>query len=108
MRKLIFWLSQKKSFTNPIGRAGLRSGFAQRYVAGNELEDGLRVAKELNDNGFPFLLNHLGELAAKRLTPPLKAIAPCCARSTNANLTALSPSSLPTWGWGSTRNSAAS
>ena len=66
MRKLIFWLSKKKAFTNSIGRAGLRSGFAQRYVAGNGLEDGLRVAKELNDNGFLFHLNHLGEFVESR------------------------------------------
>ena len=66
MRKLIFWLSNKKSFTNPIARAGLRSGLAQRFVAGDDLEDGLRAAKELNDNGLKFHLNHLGEFVEDR------------------------------------------
>ena len=44
LRDLIFWLSTKKSFTRPIGRTGMRLGFAKRFIAGETLEDGLRVA----------------------------------------------------------------
>ena len=61
MRDLIFWLSTKRAFTRPIGRTGMRLGFARRFIAGETLEDGLRVAAELNARGMQVNLNHLGE-----------------------------------------------
>jgi proline dehydrogenase len=61
MRDLIFWLSSKKAFTRPIARTGMRLGFARRFIAGETLEDGLRVAAELNARGMQVNLNHLGE-----------------------------------------------
>src|SRR3990172_547588 len=61
LRDLIFWLSTKKSFTRPIGRTGMRLGFAKRFIAGETLEDGLRVAAELNARGMQVNMNHLGE-----------------------------------------------
>ena len=64
MRKLVFWLSSKKAFTDPIGRTGMRLGFAKRFVAGETLEDGLRAAAELNATGLAFHLNHLGEFVS--------------------------------------------
>jgi len=61
MRDLIFWLSNKKWFTNPIARTGMRLGFAKRFIAGETLEDALRVAAELNQRGMLIMLNRLGE-----------------------------------------------
>jgi len=61
MRDLIFWLSTKKAFTRPIARTGMRLGFARRFIAGETLEDGLRVAAELNARGMQVNMNHLGE-----------------------------------------------
>ena len=60
-RDLIFWLSTKRAFTRPIGRTGMRLGFAKRFIAGETLEDGLRVAAELNARGLQVNMNHLGE-----------------------------------------------
>ena len=60
-RDLIFWLSTKKAFTRPIARTGMRLGFARRFIAGETLEDGLRVAAELNARGLQVNMNHLGE-----------------------------------------------
>ena len=66
MRDLIFWLSTKKTFTRPIARTGMRLGFARRFIAGETLEDGLRVARELNAKGLRVIMNHLGENVSDR------------------------------------------
>ncbi|MBI4467671.1 MAG: proline dehydrogenase family protein [Acidobacteria bacterium] len=66
MRDLIFWLSAKKAFTQPIARTGMRLGFARRFIAGETLEDGLRVAQELNAKGLRIMLNRLGEYVTDR------------------------------------------
>jgi len=66
LRKFIFWLSTKKAFTDPIGRTGMRLGFARRFVAGETLEDGLRVAAELNAKGLLVNMNQLGENVSDR------------------------------------------
>ncbi len=61
MRDLVFWLSTKKAFTRPIARTGMRLGFARRFIAGETLDDGLRVAAELNTQGRLAIMNQLGE-----------------------------------------------
>ena len=61
MRDFVFWLSKKKKITNFIGRTGMRLGFARRFIAGETLADGLRVAAELNAQGLAVSMNHLGE-----------------------------------------------
>lgn len=66
MRDLIFWLSNQKAFTEPIARTGMKLGFAKRFIAGETLEDGLRVAAELNARGLLIMLNRLGEYVSDR------------------------------------------
>ena len=66
LRDFVFWLSGKKFFTQPIARTGMRLGFARRFIAGETLEDALRVAAELNARGRMALLNHLGENVTER------------------------------------------
>lgn len=66
MREFIFWAAKKKSITNPIARTGMRLGFARRFIAGETLEDGLRVAAELNQKGLQVSMNHLGENVSSR------------------------------------------
>ena len=66
MRQLIFWLSTKKAFTQPIAHTGMRLGFAKRFIAGETLEDALRVAAELNAKGLQVMMNHLGENVTDR------------------------------------------
>ncbi len=61
VRNFIFWLSTKRSVTNPIARRGMKYGFAQRFVAGERLEDALRASDELCRQGRRVSLNHLGE-----------------------------------------------
>ncbi len=65
-RDLIFWLSTKKAFTDPIARTGMRLGFAKRFIAGETLEDCLRAAAELEARGMLTMLNRLGEYVNDR------------------------------------------
>jgi proline dehydrogenase len=61
LRKFFFWLSTKKSVTAAIARHGMRYGFAQRFVAGETLEEALVAAGELCRSGRRVILNLLGE-----------------------------------------------
>ena len=65
-RNLIFWLSNKKWFTNPIARTGMRLGFAKRFIAGETLEDALSAAAALEARGMLTMLNRLGEYVNDR------------------------------------------
>ncbi len=66
LRNLLFWLSSKKAFTDPIARTGMRLGFAKRFIAGETLEDALRAAAELEARGMLTMLNRLGEYVNDR------------------------------------------
>jgi proline dehydrogenase len=61
VRNFIFWLSTKRSVTNPIARRGMKYGFAKRFIAGESLADALRASQELCTQGRHVSLNHLGE-----------------------------------------------
>jgi proline dehydrogenase len=65
-RSFITWLSNQRPFTRTIGATGMRLGFARRFIAGETLEDGLRVAAELNAKGMLVILNQLGEHVTDR------------------------------------------
>jgi proline dehydrogenase len=61
IRNFIFWLSTKRSVTNPIARRGMKYGFARRFVAGETLGEALVASEELCRQGRTVSLNHLGE-----------------------------------------------
>lgn len=61
VRNFIFWLSTKRSVTDPLARRGMRYGFAKRFVAGETLEEALDASRELCSQGRRVSLNHLGE-----------------------------------------------
>src|SRR5579863_7520891 len=61
VRNFIFWLSTKRSVTDPLARRGMRYGFAKRFVAGETLEEALNASQELCSQGRRVSLNHLGE-----------------------------------------------
>lgn len=66
LRDLVFWLSTKKSFTQPIARTGMRTGFAKRFIAGETLKEAMQVAAELNAKGVQVIMNRLGENVTDR------------------------------------------
>src|SRR5215467_10567504 len=61
IRNFIFWLSTKRSVTDPIARQGMKRGFARRFVAGETLAEAIPPSEELNRQGRNVSLNHLGE-----------------------------------------------
>lgn len=61
LRNFIFWLSTKKTITDPIARRGMKYGFAKRFVAGERLDDALAASHDLAADGRRVSLNHLGE-----------------------------------------------
>jgi len=60
-RDFLIWLSTKPSLTRPIATTGMRLGFARRFIAGETVEEALRVAQELNARGLLVVMNQLGE-----------------------------------------------
>jgi proline dehydrogenase len=60
-RDFLIWLSTKPSLTRPIATTGMRLGFARRFIAGETVEEALRVAQELNGRGLLVVMNQLGE-----------------------------------------------
>lgn len=61
VRNFIFWLSTKRSVTDPIARRGMKYGFAKRFVAGESLDEALSASQDLCAQGRKVSLNHLGE-----------------------------------------------
>jgi proline dehydrogenase len=66
LRDFISWLSTKPIVTRPIARTGMRLGFARRFIAGETLEEALRIAAELNAKGMLVIMNQLGENVTER------------------------------------------
>lgn len=60
-RNFITWLAARRAFTRALAGTGMRLGFARRFIAGETLEDALRVAAGLNDRGLRVVMNQLGE-----------------------------------------------
>lgn len=59
-------LSESDTAKKIITRAPLSRSFAQRFVAGDTLDEALRAARELNDAGLTVSLDFLGESVASR------------------------------------------
>jgi|SRR5882672_4336351 len=66
LRDFISWLSTKPLLTRPIARTGMRLGFARRFIAGETLDEALRVAADLNAKGMLVIMNQLGENVTER------------------------------------------
>jgi proline dehydrogenase len=61
MRQGLLWLSERQGMFNFVRRNGLARKFASRFVAGEEIEDGVLAAKELSRRGITASLDLLGE-----------------------------------------------
>ncbi|GAB6876321.1 proline dehydrogenase family protein [Thermaerobacter litoralis] len=59
-RQLIFAVAGNPAVTRFVTRYGMRLG-ASRFVAGEDLESALDVARQLNQEGFPLAIQFLGE-----------------------------------------------
>ena len=68
LKGTLLYLANRRPVYRLIMRHDLLRGLAQRYVAGEELADGIVVAQTLNTQGLLVSLDHLGESVSNRAT----------------------------------------
>jgi len=61
LRSLLLYLSRNERLERLILKLELAKRAARRFVAGEQMEEALRVVRELNDRGLLATLDHLGE-----------------------------------------------
>lgn len=61
LRSLLLYLSERKKLQDIILNQKLARRIARRFVAGETLDDAIRVTRELNASGMLVTLDHLGE-----------------------------------------------
>jgi proline dehydrogenase len=61
LRASFLYLSHRRGLQRFVSRQRLTSALAYRFVAGDRLDDAVRVMKELNRRGWSGSLDHLGE-----------------------------------------------
>ncbi len=64
VRDFVYWVLSKPAVGRTLGRAGMRAGFARRFVAGETIEEALAASRNLGAGGRRVILNHLGENVA--------------------------------------------
>lgn len=61
LRSLLLYLSERETLKNLLSRYALGRRLAGRFIAGEELEDVVRVVRRLTGEGFAVTLDYLGE-----------------------------------------------
>src|SRR5438270_13644207 len=61
LRASFLYLSHRRSLQRLVARQRFTAALAYRFVAGDRLDDAVRVMKELNRRGWSGSLDHLGE-----------------------------------------------
>ena len=61
LRSLLLFLSEREIPKKLLLRSSLGRKLATRFIAGEELEDAIRVTRRLNQQGFDVTLDYLGE-----------------------------------------------
>lgn len=61
LRRILLYMSAKKKWAEKIIRIGVFHRMAFRFVAGEEINQALEVAKEFNQNSITVTFDHLGE-----------------------------------------------
>ncbi|MBX6365709.1 MAG: proline dehydrogenase family protein [Gemmatimonadetes bacterium] len=66
LREILLHLSQSSTARTLVTHAPFASTAARRFVAGERVEDGIRAARELNQQGLAVSLDYLGESVRNR------------------------------------------
>jgi len=61
LRHALLWASRRRSIKRAITAAPVTRGVVRRFVAGESIDDAVRVARELTTQGLLVSLDHLGE-----------------------------------------------
>jgi proline dehydrogenase len=92
LRASFLYLSHRRGLQRFVSRQRLTASLAYRFVAGDRLDDAVRVMGELNRRGWSGSLDHLGENVAEERTARtasddyLAAFEQIAARGLNANV----------------------
>ena len=66
LRTIVFAVAENKTITGFISKKGMSSGFAKRFVAGENLADAIALARDFNSRSITCSLNFLGEHVSDR------------------------------------------
>ncbi len=61
LRHVLLWASRRRQIKRAVTSAPVTRDVVRRFVAGETIEDALRVTRELTDAGLQVSLDHLGE-----------------------------------------------
>jgi proline dehydrogenase len=61
LRHVLLWASRRRWIKRAVTAAPVTRGVVRRFVAGESIEDAVRVARELTAQGMSVSLDHLGE-----------------------------------------------
>jgi proline dehydrogenase len=61
LRHVLLWASRRRWIQRAVTAAPVTRGVVQRFVAGESIDDAVRVARELTAQGMSVSLDHLGE-----------------------------------------------
>src|SRR5256886_9883817 len=70
LRASFLYLSRRRGLQRFVTRQRLTASLAYRFVAGDHLEDAVRVVSDVNRRGWSASLDHLGENVAEEKTAP--------------------------------------
>jgi proline dehydrogenase len=68
LRHILLWASRRHQIQRAITAAPVTRGVVRRFVAGESVDDALRVTRELTSEGLLVSLDHLGEDTLDRAT----------------------------------------
>ncbi len=68
LRHILLWASRRRQIKRVITAAPVTRGVVRRFVAGESIDDALRVTRELTAEGLLVSLDHLGEDTLDRAT----------------------------------------
>jgi proline dehydrogenase len=61
LRQVLLWASRRPEIKQAVSRAPVTRGVVRRFVAGETIDDALRITRELTAQGLCVSLDHLGE-----------------------------------------------
>jgi proline dehydrogenase len=68
LRHILLWASRRRQIKRAVTAAPVTRGVVRRFVAGETIDDALRVTRELTSEGLMVSLDHLGEDTLDRAT----------------------------------------
>src|SRR6516162_8199624 len=68
LRSLLLYLSEREGPKNLLTSLAVGRHLADRFIAGEKLDDAVRAVRQLNAEGFEVTVDHLGEIVRDQAT----------------------------------------